>query len=226
MRLPQSQDIDLLAAVAHNEHIPGHRDNGGIVGILGMIAAQLIPAGGDVPAKTDLHRVLRPGNQPALGSAAPVIGRFDLFAVFKLLLEHAQLVADGIARGLKSQSGHTVHIAGGETAQAAVAQTCIRLPLKNIGGIMAHVLQCTGYRLGNAQVEGILHQAAAHEKLHGHIVYLFFRAGRVLRCEKAAHDLPDHDGRRLKDLIVGGVLPGDAKMGAEFILYGAANLIA
>ena len=55
---------------------------------------------------------------------------------------------------------------------------------------------------------------------------LFFRAGGILRRQKAAHNLADNDSGGLKYLIVGGVLSGDAEMGAQLILNGAAHFIA
>ena len=177
-------------------------------------------------AEADLHRLVVLGDQPALRRAAPVVGALGLLAVFKLLAEHAQLIADGIARGLQAQGGHAVHIAGGKTAQTAVAQARVRLALENVGGVVAHILQRAGHGLGNAQVEGVFHQAAAHEKLHGHVVDLFFRAGGVLRCQKAAHDLADNDSGSLENLIIGSVLSGDAEMSAQLVFNGAAHFVA
>ena len=224
--VPQAENVDLLSAVAGDEHIPGHGDDGVIVSVLGMIMAEIVPMGLDLAAEANLYRVLIVGDQPALGGAAPIVGHLGLFAVHKLLLEHTQLVADGIAGALQALGGDGVHIAGGKTAKAAIAQAGVRLFLEDVGGAAAHILQGAGDCVGNAQVIGILHQAAAHQKFHGHVVNFFFRVFGVLSGQEPAHQLANDDGGGLEDLPVGGDLAGYSKMGAELILDGAAHLVA
>ena len=147
-------------------------------------------------------------------------------SVFKLLLEYAELVADGIPRRLEAERGHTVHIARRETPETAVAKPGVRLRLEYVGRIAPHILQRARDRLGYAEVEGVLHQASAHEKLHGHVVHFFFRVLGVLRHVQAAHYLADDYRGRLKYLLVGSLGAGDAEMRAELILYRAADLFA
>ena len=134
--------------------------------MLGAVVAEIVPVRSDMAAEAYLHRVLVAGDEPALRRGAPVVGKLGLLAVDEFLTEHAQLVADGIARGLKPQRGHAVHIAGGETAETAVAETRVRLTLENIGGASPHILQPADDSLGNAEVERVFHQAPAHQKLH------------------------------------------------------------
>ena len=224
--VPETQGIDLLRAVAGDEHIARQSDDGGVAGVLGVVVAEAVPARGYLTAEADLDLVLMAGDQPALGRGAPIVGDLGLAAVLKLLLEHAQLVADGVARGLKSLGGHGVHEAGGETAKTAVAETRVRLLLEDIGRAAPHVLKRAGDGLGNAEVEGVLHKTAPHEELHGHIVHFLHGMTRILRHEKAAHDLTYDYGRGLKKLRVGRLAARNAEMGAELILYGAANLVA
>ena len=224
--VPEAEGVDLLAAVAGDEHIPGNGDDRVIAGVLGVIVAEAVPAGGDLTAEADLHRVLIAGDQPALRSGAPVVGHLGLPAVLEMLPENAQLVADGIARGSQAQGGHAVHIAGSQSSQTAVAQTRIRLGLKNVRGVPAQVLQRSGESFGDAQVERVLHQASAHEKFHGHVMDFLFRPVGILDRQKAAHDLADHHGRGLEDLIVRGLGGGGRKMGAKLVLNGGADLVA
>ena len=146
--VPEAQGVDLLAAVAGHQHIPGHGGDGGVAGMLGIIMAVGVPVGRDLSAEADLHRVLIAGDQPAVRGDLPVVGHLGLLAVLEALAEDAQLIADGIARGLQTQGGHAVHVAGGQTAQAAVAESGVRLFLKNIGGIAAQILQRAGDCLG------------------------------------------------------------------------------
>ena len=224
--LPEAQGVDLPPAVAGHQHIPGHGDHGGVAGMLGIIVAVGVPVGRDLPAEADLHRVLITGNQPAVRRDAPVVGHLGLAAVLELLAENTQLVADGIARGLQAQGRHAVHIAGGQAAQAAVAEAGVRLFLEDVGGVEAQILQGAGQRLAHAQVIGVLHQAAAHQELHGHIVDFLLHMAGILGRQKTAHDLADHHGRGLEDLILGGLLAGRGKIGAELILNGAAHFVA
>ena len=225
-RVPKAQGVDLLRAVAGDEHIARQGDDGGVAGVLGVVVAEAVPARGYLTAETDLDLVLVAGDQPALSRCAPIVGDLGLTAVFKLLLEHAQLVADGVARGLETFGCHGVHEAGGETAEAAIAETRVRLLLEDIGRIAPHVLKCAGDGVGDAEVVGVLHKAAPHEELHRHIVYLFFRVARVLDGEQAAHKLADDYGRGLKYLLVGGVLAAYAELRAELILYRASDFVS
>ena len=103
---------------------------------------------------------------------SPVVGELQLLAVHDLLLEDAQLVADGVAVGGDLQGGQAVQIAGRQTAQAAVAQARVGLHVENMGGLEAQLLDGLTHGLDDAQVVGVLHQAAAHEELQGHIVDL------------------------------------------------------
>ena len=224
--VPQPQGVDLLAVVAGDQHVPGDGDDGVIAGVLGVVVAVVVPVGRDLPAEADLHRVLVAGDQPAFRGDLPVVGYLGLLPVLEALPENAQLVADGIARGFQAQGGHAVHIAGGQAAQTAVAQARVGLLFKNVGGIAAQVLQRAGDGLGNAQIEGVFHEAAAHQELHGHIVDFLFGVAGILHRQEAAHDLADDHGGGAKDLLVGSIGGSGGKIGAELVFNGAAHFVA
>ena len=57
----------------------------------------------------------------------PVLGQLHLPAVGDLLAEQAVIVADAIAVSRNVEAGHALHEAGGETTEAAVAQSGIGL---------------------------------------------------------------------------------------------------
>ena len=225
-RLPQAEGVDLLAAVTGDQHVARNGDDGGVAGVLGVIAAVGIPVRGDVPAEADLNRVVHLGDKPAVRCDGPVVGDLGLLAVLELLTENAELVADGIAGGLQAERGHAVHIAGGQTAETAVAEAGVRLLFKNIGRAEAEILKRTAKRLTYAEVVGVLHQAAAHQELHGHIMDFLFRMPRILDGEKTAHDLTDHHRRSLEDLVLGRGLAGGGKVSAELIFNGASDFVA
>ena len=73
----------------------------------------------------------------------------------------------------------------------------------------------------NAQVVCVFHEAAAHEKLQGHIVHALFLAllGLLLGVHAAhGHNVPQGQGAGLHDLPVGGLLFGAAVVQAQLLL--------
>ena len=225
VRLPETEGVHARIVITRDEHVARHGDDGLIAHELAVIVTELVPVRLDAAAEAHLHRVLIARDEPALGRGAPIVGDLGLTTVFDLLAEHAELIAEAVARGGDVLRGHAVHIAGGETAQTAVAETGVRLGLEDIDGITAHVLQRAGERLGHAEVKCVLHQAAAHEKLHGQIVHLALGRRAALERQNAAHDLADDDGAGLEHLFVRCVQGRDAEVRAELILDGAAHLV-
>ena len=88
---PQAEHIDPVAAVTGNVHVVGNRQHRGVAGVLHQVDAAVPPLL-DLPAKADLHRVLRHRLQPDLPAGEPVVGAFGLPAVDDLLPEDAVLV--------------------------------------------------------------------------------------------------------------------------------------
>ena len=224
--VPEAQDVYLVSAVAGDEHIARHRGDGLIADVLGVVMAEAVPVRGDVAAEADLDRLVVSGDEPAFRRAAPVVGYLGLLSVGYLLAEDAQLVADGIARRGDTQRGKGIHVAGGEAAQTAVAESGVVFRLENIGGIAPQILERAGERLGYAEVKCVFHETAAHEKLHGKIVNLAPGLFRVLGGEKPAHYLAYDYRGGLKDLVVACVFACNGEVGAELILDGAADLVA
>ena len=165
-------------------------------------------------------------HEPARRGRAPVVRDLGLAAVDDALPEDAQLVAQRVARGGDALGGEAVHVARGKAAETAVAEPCVRLGLKNIGGAAAEILERAGERVADAEVEGVLHQRAPHEKLHRQVVHLALGRGAAVERVQAREDLADDDGRSLKDLLIGRVLGHDAEVCAELVGNGAAQLIA
>ena len=88
----------------------------------------------------------------------------DLPAMFEALLEQAELVADAIAVAGQAQRRHAVQEAGGQTAQAAVAQRRVRLHVDDVVQSQAQSVQRVADRLHHAQIgEAVGHQAADQE---------------------------------------------------------------
>ena len=226
VRLPEAQGVDAPVAIRRDEHIARHGQHALIAVQLAVVVAVGVPVRLDAAAEAHLDRVLMARHEPARRGRAPVVRDLGLAAVDDALPEDAQLVAQRIARGGDTLGGEAVHIARGEAAEAAVAEAGVRLGLKDVGSAAAEILERAGERVADAEVEGVLHQGAPHEKLHRQVVHLALGHGAVVERVQAREDLADDDGRSLKDLLIGRVLGRDAEVCAELVGNGAAQLIA
>ena len=81
LRVPETQLVDLLALIARDQHVARDRDDGRVVGMLGLVVAVAVPVRGDLAAETDLDRIVIARDEPALGREAPVVGDLGLAAV-------------------------------------------------------------------------------------------------------------------------------------------------
>ena len=226
VRLPEAQGVDAPVAIRRDEHIARHGQHALIAVQLAVVVAVGVPVRLDAAAEAHLDRVLMARHEPARRGRAPVVRDLGLAAVDDALPEDAQLVAQRIARGGDALGGEAVHIARGEAAEAAVAEAGVRLGLKDVGSAAAEILERAGERVADAEVEGILHQGAPHEKLHRQVVHLALGRGAAVERVQAREDLADDNGRSLKDLLIGRVLGRDAEVCAELVGNGAAQLIA
>ena len=216
--VPQAQGVGVLGLVAGDLHVPGDGQDGGVAHVLRVVDPVFVPAVHDLAAEVDLLSFLHLGNQPGVAQAQPVVGQLLLFAVDDLLLEDAQLIADGIAGGGNLQGGHGVQIAGRQTAQAAVAQTGVRLRLKEVGGGEAHGFQNLFQGVQQSQVVGVFFQRAAHEELQGQVVDLTLLLLPHLIAgvhAVAGHDVPQDQGAGLEHVVVVGCLHRTAKVALE-----------
>ena len=164
--------------------------------------------------------------QPHLTAGQPVVGALLLPAVHDLLLEDAVLVQDGVAGAADAGGGHAVQIAGSQTAQTAVAQTCIGLFLKNAVQIDVGVGQCLLSNLVQTQIEQAHLQAAAHQELHAEVVDLLGAGADGLRLELfvvLAHHLTADQSQRTVDLLVGGNIQLHTILTGELVLKNFAK---
>ena len=220
--LPQPQGIDMVGLIAGNLHITGHSQNSCVV-LVDHHQLAAVPLGTNGAAKVDLLRLLGPRQQPRAADVLPIVRQLHLLALHDLLLEYAQLVADGVARGRDIQCGHTVQIAGSQAAQAAVAEAGIRLMLKQICRLEAQLLHRLGKGLSQAQVIGVFHEAAAHEKLQGQIMHLPELAGvRILPGGNVplGHDVPQDHGAGPEHIPIPCLPRGAAAVDAQLLRNG------
>ena len=217
--VPQAEQVAVLGAVAGDLHVLGHGQHHIIPGVLYPVAAQRVPLVLHLAAEADLLGLVHLGDEPGVAQPQPVVGQLHLLAVHDLLLEDAQLVADGVACGGDLQGGHGVQVAGGQAAQAAVAQAGVGLGLKQVGRGKPKALDGLLQRLRHAQVVGVLHQGPAHQKLQGQVVNL----AQVLHGHPVGglhlplgHDVPQHQGAGLEHVQAGGLLHVTAEVAAQF----------
>ena len=182
------------------------------------MAAVLVPLLLDLAAEVDGLGLVYLGDEPGVAQAQPVVGQLHLLPVHNLLLENAQLVADGVAPGGYVQGGHGVQIAGGQTAQTAVSESRVGLGLEEVGGVEAKTLDGLGQRLHHAQIVGVLHQGPAHEKLQGQVVDLpgvgVLHAVLGLQLV-GGHDVAEDQGAGLEHVCPGRLVHVPAEIAAE-----------
>ena len=220
--VPQAQGVHMVGVVARHQHIAGDGQHPGIV-LVDYHQVSVVPPGADPAAEVNFLGLLGLGHQPRIPQVQPVVGQLHLLAVHDLLLENAQLIADGVAGGGNVQGGHAVQIAGGQAAQAAVAKARVRLHVEDVRGGEAQLLHRLGQLGQDPQVIGVFHQAAAHQELQGHIVHPLFLLllGALLGVHAAhGHNVPQGQGAGLHDLPVGGLLFRAAIVQAQLLLDG------
>ena len=218
--LPQTQLCNALSIVALHIHIGGDGHDAVVVGVLDIVEA-VVPVLVDLAVKADLHSLIRVALQPHLTAGQPVVGALLLPAVHDLLLEDAVLVQDGVAGAADAGGGHAVQIAGSQTAQTAVAQTCIRLSLidavnADVGigqGLLCHLVQ--------TQIQQAGLQAAAHQELHAQVVHLLGAGANGLGLELLvvfAHHLTADQGKGAVDLLLGSNAQIHAVLAGQLVL--------
>ena len=192
--------------VAGDEHVIGHGHDGLIVQVGDPVFPIVVPAV-DLAAELDLHSLVLPGVDPHITHIQPVVGEFHLPAVHNLLLEDAELIADGETGDGHVQAGGGIHIAGGQPAQAAVAQPGVGLHGVQIVNVDAVMGQGGGEILLQAQIIQIVAQGSAHQELHGHIVYLLAVLVGHFTAVRGVFDqqhIVDHAAQGAVDLLGGG----------------------
>ena len=97
-------------------------------------AQPAVRVGGVLGAAAEADRVLDlvAADLPRVAVAQPAIGALDLPAVADVLIEDAELVAQAVADRRDVERRERVHVAGGEPAEAAVAEARLLLVLEQL----------------------------------------------------------------------------------------------
>ena len=211
--IPQPERVDVVGIIARHHHVAGNGQHGGGV-LVDNVEMAVMPEFPKGTAKVDGLRLVGLGQQPSGANTLPVIRQLHLLTFHDLLLENTQLIADGVAGSWDVQRGHGVQIAGGQAAQTAVAQTCVRFQLKQVAGLEAQVAQSLLQFGQHAQIVSVFHQAPAHEKFQREIVDLLFL---LLFCflgglyAPEGHHIPQHQSAGFQHLLIRGF----PRLGAE-----------
>ena len=126
MGAPHAQRVHRFAVVARHRHIIGHGLHGVVI-LQGEDSAAVYFAFLHIAAVMHLAGILHGREFPHVAVFQPVIGHLDLLPFQNALAEKAVFIANGAAHGGQGKGGQAVHKAGGQAAQAAVAQAGLRL---------------------------------------------------------------------------------------------------
>ena len=116
------------------------------------------------PPNLNFEGVFGALQSPGIAQAEPLVGGFHLPAVANLLVEDAVLVADAVADGGNVEGGKGIHEAGGQTAEAAVAEAGLGLLLDQRFEIEAELAHGFIGFVVDAEVDEVVGQVRAGEE--------------------------------------------------------------
>ena len=162
---PQAQRVDAAGCVAGDHVVDGHGAHG--PGRLPDLLAVLFD---DFAAEGDLLGTVVVDVAPGLFVGQPVVRLLDLLAVLvEGLLEDAVLVLDAVTERGHAEGRERVDEAGGETAEAAVAEARLVFDVDDVLRLEAQVLDGFVELVDHAGVEQCVTQLLAHEELGGQV---------------------------------------------------------
>ena len=152
----------------------------------------------DLSAESHLDGVLFALPEPYLSVGEPVVGELHLPAVDDPLAEDAEFIEDGESRDGIVHGRGRVHVAGGETSEAAVAEARVMLAFNYVVQIQVMFLQDLPGVFQQPAVEQVVVQRCSHEELHGEVVGLLAALLRYLFPEFLVEsvDALAHGGRQ------------------------------
>ena len=208
---PQPDAVHRIGIVARNVHIVSKSKDGSIVFEFHFEVA-VRPGFFHPAAEMHFKGFFGTGREPHVTLFQPTVGHFHLPTVHDLLLENAVIVLNGeTASGIPFR-GKRVHIGRRQTAQTAVSEARIRLDLFDLFQIVSEGLQSRRHLVGKPDIEKVIFQRSAGQKLHGHIKHLLVFPFMDLVFELHAltgKDVPHHHTDRFIHLCLGGVLCKD-----------------
>ncbi|MEY9880360.1 hypothetical protein ABIA43_001894 [Bradyrhizobium sp. USDA 328] len=196
-RRPQAQRIDVMAAPADDRRVIGDRLHG-LTRMPDRAVAALVLDMLDAAAEIDVVDHLGPLQFPGVAEAQPFIGIFLLPALIDDLAEQAVIVADAVADRGNRERRHALHEAGGEAAEAAIAERGVRLAFAQLRQRDAEIAECDLEDLQQPHVVERVGEQAADQEFEREIIDPL--ASRIvavlLGCQPAMHDAVAQRQRR------------------------------
>ena len=225
---PQAHVDHVVVVEPRHEQVAGHGHDDLGVGPAGAVAAVLVGRGGDVAV--ELHRVHERGPfvHPRRAEPQPAVRGLDLVAVDDLLVEQAEVIADAVAVGRNLHGGDGIHEAGGQPAEAAVAQGRVFLALLQGLQVVAELLQGLGDLVHQPHVDDGVAQRAADEKLERQVVHPFHLLGveGLLGLDPLFHEhVAQGIGERPVDVLVAGAVRVAALEAHQVVLNALFELL-
>ena len=169
-RRPEPERVDVPPAPADDGRVEADR----LDGLAGMpdVAHEFAVARDRLDPAAEADGVIDLGalEFPGIAVRQPVLGHFLLPAAADDLPEQAVVVADAVAVGGDGQRRHAVHEAGGETAEAAVAERGVRFDLAQGGEVDAELRERGGHRLDDADIRHRVEQHPADQEFEREII--------------------------------------------------------
>ena len=195
-RFPEAQEVHRVGAVAGHRNVVGNADQFLPAHPARDVVAAVVEDVLDVAIDLDLGGVLGPDDLPRRSVLHPCVGKLDLVAIAKFLLEEPVLVMDSVADGRKIQRRQRVEEAGGETAEAAVAQPHVVFLMAKLLVVQTQFLERVHHVVVDARAVEAVGKEPPHQKLERKIVdpldVLVVMHGR-----RGDHSFDDHALHRL-----------------------------
>ena len=144
-------------------HLLGRQPDEALLGAVRVVVL-------DPAAEADVVGRLAAVELPGVAVLEPGLGQLDLVAVEDLLAEEAVAVADAVAVGGHAHGRHALHEAGGEAAEAAVAEGGVGLELGDLVVVDVEELERRAHRLGEAEVRHRVAHQPADQELEAEVV--------------------------------------------------------
>ena len=216
--LPEAQDSNAVGVLAGNVHIIGDGVDRGLA-LHGRRVVAVAPVALYGAAKFDDCHFVGLGVEPDVAARQPEIRKLGLPAVNNLLFENAVLVHNAVAHGRVGAGGQTVQVAGGQTAEAAVAETGIRFALIEGLQLNAEILEPFADHVGQAEVVEIILEGSPEQEFHAEIIGLLGLGVPVQSVPEVVVFLRQNvlaqNGNGLVILLIGGLFRRHAENVAE-----------
>ena len=162
-RRPQAQRVHELPAPADHRRVVGDRDDA-FRRVPDRTAGAVGAGHFNRTAEADHVAEIGTSEFPGVAEGQPVLRELLLPTVADHLAKQAMVVADAVAVCRDAESCEAVHVAGGQPAQAAIAQGSVGLQLAQAVEIDVELAQGGAHRFHQAEiVEGVVQQPADEE---------------------------------------------------------------